>query len=439
MNVPTMAVCIPTYERSDVVEDFLDSCYERYVNAGIDLYFYDSSKGDETKTVISKWIPKGHLYYVRMSSEVHPNAKAFKIFQGYGLEKPYDFLLLSSDGLQHKEELLKETMERLDIGLDMIVLDWVNNGEVGTRIITDPDELMVTSAHQMTTFGAVILNTHTMLSNVDWASYEKRFLTEPFTPWSHVCFYLNRILELDKFQSLNLSFPFKAVRFSIYKRNSVWMNDYFKYICEGWIETVESLPSSYVSRDKAIFKFSQDYLSDKSGFFQFKRRGTFSVKKWLQYYNMWPRITSVSRSRLLFIALLPRSIINGFYLLRLKRRTKLLKKFCASHTHIVIYGKGMQGFLFGKYLCDENITFDSFCVSRSESENEKFMRHPVFQFSESTLDMTKTGFIVGVAPSNAPEVVSTLKKATSSDHIFMDFPLVNEIRYRYGYGFVLTK
>lgn len=99
----------------------------------------------------------------------------------------------------------------------------------------------------------------------------------------------------------------------------------------------------------------------------------------------------------------------------------------------------MQGFLFGKYLCDESIKFDAFCVSHPVSEDEQFMGHPVLQFSESAFDMAKTGFIVGVAPNNASEVVSKLNEVTSGDHFLLDFPLANEIRYRYGYGFLVTK
>ena len=124
MNSLSMAVCIPTYERKDIVEDFLNTCYESYTAAGIDLYFYDSSMGDDTERLIQSWLPKGRLYYIRMPSDMHPNAKAYKIFQGFGLEKDYDFILLSSDGLQHKVDIISQAMECLDLKHDMIIWDW---------------------------------------------------------------------------------------------------------------------------------------------------------------------------------------------------------------------------------------------------------------------------------------------------------------------------
>lgn len=225
----------------------------------------------------------------------------------------------------------------------------------------------------------------------------------------------------------------------MYKKDSVWMNDFFEYTCEGWIKAIESLPDCYVHKERAIFQFAQDYIKDGSSFFQFKRKGIFTVKRWKKYYSMWPRITHVPRIKLLLIALMPHGLINGFYSLSSKRRTSKLRRFCASHSYTVIFGTGTQGLLYDKYLCDENIKFDVFCVSHPVAENEQFMGHSVFQFSESAFDIMKTGFIVGVMPNNAPEVVSSLKKVTSEDHIFMDFHLANEIRHRYGYGFLLTK
>ena len=43
-----IALCIPTYENSKVVEDFLINCAPYYMECGIDIYFYDSSREDAT-------------------------------------------------------------------------------------------------------------------------------------------------------------------------------------------------------------------------------------------------------------------------------------------------------------------------------------------------------------------------------------------------------
>ena len=189
MSRLTMAVCIPTYERRDIVEDFLNNCYDAYTAAGIDLYFYDSSIGDETQSLIQDWLPKGRLYYVRMPSDMHPNTKAYRIFQGYGLEKAYDFVLLSSDALQYSSEGIQKIMQSLSLAFDMISIECSNKKEDASRVFTNRDEYMVCCVYHLATFGRVVLNTHTMTNNVDWKQYEARYLSEPFIPWSHVSLY----------------------------------------------------------------------------------------------------------------------------------------------------------------------------------------------------------------------------------------------------------
>lgn len=439
MSSLTMAVCIPTYERRDIVEDFLNNCYDAYTAAGIDLYFYDSSIGDETQSLIQDWLPKGRLYYVRMPSDMHPNTKAYRIFQGYGLEKAYDFVLLSSDGLQHKKDLISQTMECLDLKYDMVILDWISGRDRAGQSIDDLDEMMTLSAYHMASFGAVVLNTHTMLHDVDWASYEKRFLKEPLIPWSHVCYYFERAAELDGFHGFVLSLPFRSVRFSMYKKDSVWTESVFSYVCEGWVQVIEGLPERYIHKDKVIREFSRDYFFNSECFLQYRRRGLFSYGLCQKYWGVWKKVTPVSRLSLLAIALLPRKWLNRAYRLDFQKRLSQLKRFCASHSKIVIYGKGTQGYLYGKFLMDQHLKLDGFCVSHSVSEGEQFMGYPVRTFTKPEDGGGETGYIIGVASGNAPAVLATLQAAVPGDHFFLDLKLSNEIRYQYGYSFLVIK
>lgn len=439
MSPLTMAVCIPTYERKDIVEDFLNQCYASYTSAGIDLYFYDSSIGDDTQNLIQAWLPKGQLYYIRMPSDIHPNAKAYKIFQGYGLEKEYDFILLSSDGLQHQEDMISQAMASLNLKYDMILLDWISGKSKGCQVVADLDELMTFSAYHMASFGAVVLNTHTMLRNVDWAYYEKLFLKDPFIPWSHVCYYLWKAAELEKFESLIVSLPFRSVRFSMYKKDSVWTQSVFSYICEGWVQTIESLPKEYVHKDSVIAEFSRDYFVNAECFLQYRRRGVFSFQLCRKYWNVWRKVTSVSRLVLLAIALIPRQCLNGIYELDFQRRFSRLRRFCEAHSKIVVYGKGTQGYLYGKFLTDRQLKLNGFCVSHPVPEGERFMGQPVHTFAKPEEGPGETGYIIGVASGNVPDVLAALQEKVPGNHFFLDLKLSNEIRYQYGYNFLVIK
>lgn len=439
MEPLSLAVCIPTYERCIILEDFLNQCYENYTSLGIDIYIYDSSISNETQELFHKWEARGHLYYVRMPSDMHPNVKAFRIFQGYGLEKDYDFILLSSDGLQHQKELLRKAVKNLNSDYDFIVLDWISGNRDESTVITDPDDLLTKSVYHSSCFGAVILNAHTMLHNANWSYFEKKFLVEPVIPWSHVGFYFERILEIKDFQCLCLLVPSKSVRYSMYKSDSCWTEKAFPYICEGWVKTMESLPSCYTQKDKAISEFARDYFTNIDCFLQYRRRGTYSFQTYRKYWEVWRKVTPVPRSALFFVALLPAGILNLWKEFVFRRKLSSLKRFCESHPKTLIYGKGTQGYLYGKCLLDHSIKLDGFCVSHPAAEGEKFMECPVYEFTEVVKKYPDVGYIVGVAPGNASEVVKNLQGAVKKSQIFFDLDFSNEIRYQYGYGFVAVK
>lgn len=194
-----VALCIPTYEKYDIVEDFLVNCSAYYIEAGIDIYYYDSSVSDKTKDIVCNWPDQEHIHYIRMPSELHANTKAYKIFQGYGLEKAYDFIWLSGDAHQCSKQAIEQLVPNLSLDYDIIEVCRSDLKSVGTRIFTDPNEYFQLCAYGLAGFGTAILNTHTMLSGVDWSYYEKKFLVEPLISFSHVSFYFYRILELDRF------------------------------------------------------------------------------------------------------------------------------------------------------------------------------------------------------------------------------------------------
>ena len=46
-----LAICIPTYNRADMLEETLVKSLEKYAQRGWDLYIYDSSTDGSTKII----------------------------------------------------------------------------------------------------------------------------------------------------------------------------------------------------------------------------------------------------------------------------------------------------------------------------------------------------------------------------------------------------
>ena len=67
----TIALCIPTYERCDVLKDFFITCAQYYIESGIDIYIYDSSISDDTRKLVLEWRKKYKaINYVSISESI---------------------------------------------------------------------------------------------------------------------------------------------------------------------------------------------------------------------------------------------------------------------------------------------------------------------------------------------------------------------------------
>ena len=191
-----IAVCIPTYERCEVVKDFLNTCAELYISYGLDIYYYDSSVSDKTLYVVSEWIKKSNnIYYIKMPSNMPSNIKVFNIFSGYGLKKQYDFIWVCGDAIQFSYTAINNLMSKIDKTYDIIQMNSRDFDKIGTREYTDYNEYLRDCAWELTLYGSAILNVNTILKDVDWKFYKKIYSKENLINFSHVGFYFTRICE----------------------------------------------------------------------------------------------------------------------------------------------------------------------------------------------------------------------------------------------------
>lgn len=434
MDNVSVALCIPTYERDKIVEDFLINCSMYYVQAGIDIYYYDSSISDKTKDVICGWPDQEHIHYIRVSSKLPGMAKVFKIFQGYGLKKEYDFIWLAGDAVQYKEAAIAQFVSNLSLDYDMVVINGVDREKIGTRVFTDPNEFLQMCAWHLTLFGAAALNSHTMLSDVNWAFYEEIFLTPTLRPFIHVSFYFYRILELEQFRAFHLSVPSPQYKMSKLKTRTGWAKKYFFIVCEAWVQTIEGLPDFYTAKESACIKWGDLHLfkNEIDKFFLLKKHGIYSLEIYRKYKDVWSKVTSIPSMQLLVVALMPKSLINLYdksYKIFLIAK---LRMFCKKHSRIMIYGAGDNGEIYDQLFKSEGLRYEAFCVSHRKPNKTEYLHHPVHEFDEMKNASKGIGFVIALAKGNAEEVLPVMTSVVNKKHIFYEPNLQTCIRRERG-------
>lgn len=437
MNNVSLALCIPTYERDKIVEDFLINCSAYYIQAGIDIYYYDSSVSDKTKDVVCGWPDQEHIHYVRLPSDLHVGVKESKILQRYGLKKEYDFIWLSGDSLQFTKTVLEQFVSNLSLDYDIVEINSIDYERIGSRTFTDPNEYLWMCAWHLGQLGNTALNSHTMLEGVDWAFYEEKILRPNLLDFVHVSFYFYRILELEQFHALHLSVPSSQCKISKLKKVSGWVDNFFSVLCEGWVQTIEGLPDFYTTKGSACVKLGDLSLIDRiDRFYQFRKHGVYSLKIYLKYKNVWNKVTSFSSIQLLAVACMPQFLIKLYEkTYRIFLITKL-RIFCKKHSRIIIYGAGDNGEIYDQLFKREGLSYDAFCVSHRKPNKTKYLQHPVCEFDEIKSVSKEIGFVIALSEEHTKEVLPTVYNTIDKKHIFYEADLQKSIRLERGYWYV---
>lgn len=411
-----LAVCIPTYERPLVINDFLCRCGKLYMSYGIDIYIYDSSKNNDTYSVFKEWIEcnqkfKDNIFYQKVDSAIHANSKVYKIFKGEGLKYAYDFIWVCGDAIQVREKHLKFIMGRMDLKYDIIQINASDVEKIGIREYTNIDECLKDCAWQMTLFGAVILNSKKMLTDVDWDFY-KEFLIPQLINYSHVSFYINQLHKKKDFCVLYLGID--AFKYSAYKLNSGWVNDTFSVLFESWYNTIKKLPCSDESRDMAFKKLPRySVLRSDKDFLWLKSKGIYSYKHYCKYREKLEMIYNTEKKKLLLIAVCPKWLVNIYLRKSIVYRVVIERKFmsfCKKHSRIFMYGAGYYGALYGQYCYKNKIEFIAYCVKNISENYKEYYNHPVIELEQLQVDKKNVGIVIALADNVAIKVKKELKE-----------------------------
>lgn len=413
-----IALCIPTYQRPECVYEFLHEYSEYYRRCGLDIYYYDSSPDDRTRSVVTEFCENTTgIYYVRMPSKMHSNAKVYKIFQQYGLEKEYDFIWVCNDAIRYSERALSEFVEKIDVSYDIVEPDYDDVEHLGLKLYEDRDLYLRDCAWKLTLYGAAFVNVHTMLSGVDWNTYEKKFLKRKVINFSHVSLYFNRIAEMERFRALYIPVSEDEFESSEYKKYPGWRNETFFIFCESWVNTIERLPDCYRNKKEAILKHGKytPFLKDERTFEEWKKEGIFNFATFCRYIRRWKKVCDVPVNRIFLVSIMPVAMFKYKEAWRLSKAVTFLKK----RPGLVLYGAGHMGQIVGTYCDYKNIHYDYFCVTHIDGDKKEYMGHPVKELSAVAEDLCSKGIMICTF-DYAPEVIDMLKSVGLSRNWYHD-------------------
>uniref|UniRef100_UPI004057A152 hypothetical protein n=1 Tax=Agathobacter sp. TaxID=2021311 RepID=UPI004057A152 len=431
-----LALCIPTYCRSQCVEEFLEKCAWYYLEAGIDICYFDSSPDEKTKGIVNKYIQKEERYdrvfYYSIPAEMHPNRKVYEIFKGNGFKKEYDFLWVCSDSIQFLPSAIKKIVPLIDLKYDMIVVDPRDEEGLGTRIYNEYSELLRDCAWGLTLYGASILNVHTMLKDITWEQYEKQFLKKGIINFSHVSLYFYRLVEMEQFQVLHVSLQNRQYRSSVYKKLSGWYSDTFFIMCESWVKTIEGLPEWYKSKKEAILKGGKySVFRTKQDFYKLRLDGIFHLRVFLRYFWSWNKVCEIPKIDLLKIALTSKGYLKRMYNSYFEKEYGEFQKFSNRFTELMIYGAGRVGYVYVKFLEMQGVSCGGFLVS--VKDESQYLRYPVYEIKDKNMEFKRIGIVIALQSQNAEEVCRNLEDMGLKENIFYSEYFYELICYKMGY------
>lgn len=295
-----IAVCIPTYGHPQVVEDVLGKCIQDYHALGIDIYYYDSSKDEETYNVIKRYQEMGfeNLFYHKISSELGVEKKVELIYEGYGLEKEYDYIWPVKDRSYCPKATLSQIMDAAEEGYDAIFLGVTNMGngvQVETTTYVDAAAFYRDWGWLSTSLDVIIYNRRSLLDHFNKEEFEKQVIYDYNIYWCPIVLFYNKILEIENLR-IRLLRNHEITTCASSLGNSSWTKDTFKIWQEYWIKANMGLPACYDSHKEAVIKEATSLpwiLGSTQPLIKLHKEGILTLEVYEQIKEDWTKVSNV--------------------------------------------------------------------------------------------------------------------------------------------------
>ena len=170
-----LAICIPTFNRCEVIKDTFGYQLDICRKLKIDIYLYDSSSDGKTAEYAKTLEAYENLYYIPIDSITTLDEKVVMLFQTYGRKKRYDYFWLAGDGVSFSEGLLYRVLTTLQEEPTVVVINNEEAMPVDDKKYDNAQEAFKELFWKTILWGGVIIR-EDIYAGVDWNIYKKLFV-----------------------------------------------------------------------------------------------------------------------------------------------------------------------------------------------------------------------------------------------------------------------
>ena len=302
-----------TYNRSDIVKEYLDTAVDFYADNNIGLFIFDGSEDEKTHIVVQeKNCSNIHYFKCPEKSFTERSIDGFNVPDA-------EYVILTGDSRIPLCNNISKVFDLIQKEFDCIVATRRDKKQIGYKEYTDSLELFKDAAWDMTVTGSVFLKKNAYYS-IDSEDFIEKY---GYTEWPQMLLFFNYI-KADKFSACYLDLP---VYTETKQRKGYSWSIPLKTFGLNWINVINHLDPKYNKYKEQVImdhgKFSSLKWDRVSGFSIMRCLDTFNYDIYVEYKDIIPKLTTLSLARIEKISRYPKVLCwLLIYLEKVKNKLK---------------------------------------------------------------------------------------------------------------------
>ncbi len=304
-----VAICVPTLNRSEIVDDVLKRSLHTYFVKDIDVYYLDSSEDNKTQEVVEFYQKKGYtnLYYKKVSSSYRGEEKLLMLFAQEDFVEEYQYIWPVKDRVYFSEKTIDRVYQDMEQNYDVILLGAMppqGRPDIYTKVYTNAALFYRDWAWQATSLDVVIYNVKSMLSDFSVAEFKERYQQDFNIFWCHIVLLFNKLAEKESV-AIKL---FRDIDLGVYNSllgGSTWKKNTFKIWKDYWISVNLGLPSCYNEYKLSVIKEAASLpwiMGSIEELIQLQKIGALTKDNFDQVAVNWNMVSDIPLSTVMDIA-----------------------------------------------------------------------------------------------------------------------------------------